>query len=124
MSLPPELRVLCHLLTNTPTNSLLLVTPLLLRNAESCSGALSTGEAPSKTNGSESSVLVHKLKTKISTLLNGKALEGKFTAVCLIKTIVEVGGWEVLREVESRRWVGGILAILRVSSAQSQGVQC
>jgi hypothetical protein len=69
-----------------------------------------------KADAPASSVLVHKLKTQLSTLLNGKSPEGRFTAVVLIKTVIEVGGWEILHGAES--WVRGLLALLGVRKCQ------
>jgi pre-rRNA-processing protein RIX1 len=63
-------------------------------------------------------VLVHKLKTQVSALLFGKSTEGRFAAVVLIKAIVAVGGWEVLRVVES--WVKGLLSVLGVGEPVSK----
>jgi hypothetical protein len=65
-----------------------------------------------KADASNTTVLVHKLKTQISALLNGRISEGRFAAVVLIKGVIEAGGWEVLRGSES--WVRGLLAILGV----------
>jgi len=114
MSLPPELRVLCHQLSSTPNTSLPQITPALLRNVLQCQAALSSAASPAaKPDSSESAVLVHKLRTQISTLLHGKSVEGRYTASALIKAVVDVGGWEVLRGVDS--WVRGLLAILGVS---------
>jgi pre-rRNA-processing protein RIX1 len=114
MSLPPELRLLCHQLSYTPAAQLPNLAPTLVRNILRCQGPLSSGGNPSaKSDASESSVLVHKLKTQVSTLLYGRSSEGRFTAVVLIKAIVAVGGWEVLRGVES--WVRGLLNVLGVS---------
>ena len=104
MSLPPELRVLCLQLSSTSIEELPRLTPTLLRHVLRCSGPLSS---PESTAG-----LVHKLKTRLSTLLNGKSPEGRFTAVVLIKGVIEVGGWETLRG--SADWVQGLLAILGV----------
>ncbi|KAG0648464.1 Transcription factor HMX3 [Hyphodiscus hymeniophilus] len=113
MSLPPELRVLCFQLSNTPTSDLPRLTPTLLRYVSRCQAALSVpagniskGENPA----SSVQVQVHKLKTQLSTLLNGKSPEGRFTAVVLIKAVVEAGGWEILRGSES--WVRGLLSVL------------
>lgn len=115
MSLPPELRALCFRLSNTPTSDLPRLTPTLLRHVSRCQVALSSpaGNA-GKADSSASSVQVqvHKLKTQLSTLLNGKSPEGRFSAVVLIKAVVEVGGWEVLRGAEP--WVRGLLSILGV----------
>lgn len=113
MSLPPELRVLCIHLSSTPVVELPRLTPILLRQVLRCHVPLSSQAGNSaKADASASSVLVHKLKTQLSTLLNGKSPEGRFTAVVLIKAVVEVGGWEVLRGSES--WVRGLLSVLGV----------
>ncbi|TVY12803.1 Pre-rRNA-processing protein rix1 [Lachnellula arida] len=111
MSLPPELRFLCAQLSSTPPTDLPRLTPSLLRNVLRCRAPLSsaTGNA-AKADASASSVLVHKLKTQLTTLLNGKSQQGRLVAVVLIKAVVEVGGWEILRGAES--WVRGLLALL------------
>lgn len=113
MSLPPELRLLCLQLSSTPTEQLPRLTPVLLRHVLRCQGPLSSsGNNAAKSDASAASVLVHKLKTQLSTLLNGKSAEGRFAAVVLIKGVIEVGGWEVLRGSEP--WVRGLLSILKV----------
>src|SRR5437016_1936849 len=104
MSLPAELRVLCQQLSSTPNARLPQVTSVLLRNVLQCQGPLSSeASPPTKSDSSESSVLVHKLKTQISTLLQGRSVEGRYTAAALIKAVVDVGGWEVLRGADP--WV-------------------
>lgn len=113
MSLPPELRVLCNQLSTTPTTDLPRLTPVLLRNILRCQVVLSSSAAnAAKSDSSTASVLVHKLKTQLSALLTGRTPEGRFTAVVLIKAVVEVGGWEVLRGAES--WVRGMISVLGV----------
>jgi pre-rRNA-processing protein RIX1 len=78
MSLPPELRALCHQLSSTPSTHLPCTTPLLLRNVLRCGGPLSSEASnTSKPDTSETTLLVHKLKTQISTLLHGKSIEGR-----------------------------------------------
>ncbi|EKD17867.1 uncharacterized protein L3040_004405 [Drepanopeziza brunnea f. sp. 'multigermtubi'] len=111
MSLPPELRVLCFQLSSTPPTDLPRLLPTLLSHVYRCQVPLSSpaGNA-TQADASASSVLVHKLKTHLSSLLNGKSLEGRFTAVVLIKAVVEVGGWEILQGAES--WARGLLTIL------------
>lgn len=69
-------------------------------------------EPKTKDNSSDVTVHVHKLKTQINTLLTGKSNNGRFTAVVLIKAIVDVGGWECLRLSEP--WVRGLLSIIQV----------
>jgi pre-rRNA-processing protein RIX1 len=117
MSLPPELRVLCFQLSSTPASDLPRLTPTLLRHVLRCQIPLSSpaGNA-AKADASTSSVLVHKLKTQLSTLLSGKSPEGRFAAVVLIKAVIEVGGWEVLHGAES--WVRGLLSVLGVRQRQ------
>lgn len=113
MSVPADLRALCHLLSTTETPHLPSITPTLQRLALGCGSILSTQDGSSmKSDTNESSVLVHKLKTQISVLLNGRIPEGRFAAVVLIQAVVDVGGWEVLRSSES--WVRGLLSLLNV----------
>lgn len=113
MSLPPELRALCYHLSSTPTADLPRLTPTLLRQVQQCQVALSNSSGiAAKIDASKSSVLVHKLKAHLTTLLNGKSPEGRFVAVVLIKGVVEVGGWEVLQSAEP--WVRGLLSVLGV----------
>lgn len=115
MPLPAELGVLCQQLSSTPNARLPQVTSILLRNVSRCQGPLSSeASLATKSDSAESSVLVHKLKTQISSLLQGKSAEGRFTAVALTKAVVDVGGWEVLRGADP--WVRGLLIILGVSN--------
>lgn len=113
MSLPPELRILCLRLTSTPTVALPRLTPSLVGYVSRCQLSLSTPSLnANKADASQSSVLVHKLKTQLTTLLNGRSPEGRFAAVVLIKAVVEVGGWEILRDAGS--WVRGLLSVFGV----------
>ncbi|KAI6714257.1 hypothetical protein JHW43_003204 [Diplocarpon mali] len=116
MSLPPELKVLCFQLSSTPPTDLPRLTPTLLRHVSRCQLPLTSPSGHAcQADASASSVLVHKLKTQLSSLLSGKSPEGRFAAVVLIKAVVEVGGWEVLQGVES--WVRGLLSILGKSDS-------
>ncbi|KAE9374599.1 hypothetical protein N431DRAFT_438041 [Stipitochalara longipes BDJ] len=123
MSLPPELRVLCFQLSATPAADLPHLTPTLLRHVLRCQIPLSSpaGNA-AKADATASSVLVHKLKTQVTTLLNGKSPEGRFAAVVLIKAIVEVGGWEILQGADS--WVRGMLTLLGKSDSTAAKELC
>lgn len=115
MSLPPELRVLCFQLSTTPPSDLPRLTPTLLCHVSRSHVPLSSpvgNASKADTSASSVQVQVHKLKTQLSKLLNGKSPEGRFTAVVLIKAVVEAGGWEVLRGSEP--WVRGLLSILGV----------
>lgn len=110
----PDLRVLCRRLTSTPIDNLPRLCPVLVSHVLRCGGPLS---APQDTKGkdksSEAPVLVHKLRTHITSLLTGKSPAGRFAAVCLIKAVVDVGGWESLRVAGP--WIRGLIALLQVS---------
>lgn len=58
-------------------------------------------------------MLVHKLKTHITTLLNGRTPASRFAGMALVKAVVDVGGWECLRTAEP--WVRGLLSMLQVT---------
>ncbi|KAI1808436.1 rRNA processing/ribosome biogenesis-domain-containing protein [Daldinia bambusicola] len=111
-ALPPELRSLCRRLTATKAEQLPALLPSLLRDLLRCKEPLSRPhEAKASDNSSEATVLVHKLKTQISTLLNSRTSQGRFLGVALVKATVETGGWECLRTSES--WIRGLLSVLQ-----------
>lgn len=113
MSLPVDLRVLCGRLASTAPTDLLPICPILVNHVLRCGGPLSAPhDSAKKDSSSESSMLVHKLKTHINTLLNGRTSQGRFAAIVLIKAVVDVGGWECLRTSEP--WVRGLITDLSV----------
>jgi pre-rRNA-processing protein RIX1 len=118
MSLPTDLRVLCFQLSTTAAQDLPRILPTLLQRLTRCQLHLSSPAqgSSSESDASASSVLVHKLKTQIHTLFKGQSLEGRFAAVALTKTAIEVGGWEVLHGPELKNWwIPGLHSILVVS---------
>lgn len=116
---PVDLKVLCRKLTTTTPELLPHHLGALTHHVLRCRHVLSEPQEPSKSKDASSqssvSVLVHKLKTSITTLLNGRSREGRFAATVLIKAVVDVGGWEVLRTAEP--WVRGLLSIVQVCLA-------
>lgn len=113
MSVPVDLRVLCRRLASTPVGDLPGLCPVLVSHVLRCSGPLSAPLEPKNKEGvNESSMLVNKFRTQINTLLNGKTPQGRFVAVVLIKSVIDVGGWECLRI--SGTWVRGLLSVLQV----------
>ncbi|KAL7921943.1 rRNA processing/ribosome biogenesis domain-containing protein [Trichoderma austrokoningii] len=107
-----DLRVLTRKLTSIPPVQLPHSLPSLIRHVLRCRAALSAPQDPkAKGDGSQTSMLVHKLKTSITTLLNGRSREGRFVAIGLVKAAVDVGGWETLRG--SAAWVSGLLSIVQ-----------
>lgn len=106
------LRVIMQRLTATPIWQLPHIVPYLASTIPSCAQLLQNPPSLGQTkDGSETAVLVHKFKTRISTLLAEKSPQAKWAAVVLIKATVETGGWEVLRA--SGAWIRGLLGILQ-----------
>lgn len=113
MSLPPDLQVLCRRLTSTDPAELPALCPSLIGHVHRCKAVLSLPTDQKKDGASEVSVLVHKLRTHLTTLLkNGRSQPGRFSAAILIKAVIDVGGWESLRTSEA--WVRGLLDMLTV----------
>jgi len=107
------LRVVTQRLSSTPAKHMARVAPSLAASIMDCKEILSssTNHGHGK-DASETAVLVHKLKSQLSVLLQEKVVEARWAAVVLIKASVEVGGWEVLRG--SGAWVRGLLGLLGV----------
>ncbi|MCJ1462352.1 hypothetical protein MMC07_000952 [Pseudocyphellaria aurata] len=105
------LRVVTQRLGATPTWQLPHVVPHLASNLLSCENIIQNAQASGPTkDSSDAGVLVHKLKTQISSLLQEKSPQSKWASVILIKAIIEIGGEEILRT--SGSWVRGLLGIL------------
>ncbi|CAG7560891.1 unnamed protein product [Fusarium equiseti] len=115
-STPPDLRVLLRKLNDIAEPQLLLhALPSLINHVLHCKEALSApSDSKVKNGSSEAAGIVHKIKLKINNLLTGRTTrESRFVAVALIKTMVDVGGWEVLRDCQ--KWVAGLLAVVEKS---------
>jgi hypothetical protein len=113
MAATDDLRVVCRKLKSTPADDLLRVCPSLVNHVLRCGSPLSAStEAKPKDGGSESAMLVWKLKSHITTLVNGKTPASRFAGMVLVKAVVDVGGWECLRTVDP--WVRGLISMLQV----------
>lgn len=114
MSLPSELQVLCRRLASTDAADLPSLCSSLVGHIQRCESVLSLPVDQKPKDGAPGhAVLVHKLKTQITTLLNnGRSQPGRFAAAILIKAVVEVGGYESLRTSEP--WVRGLLTMVQV----------
>lgn len=109
----PDLRVVCRKLATTSADDLLRVCPSLASHVLRCGQLLSApSEVRPRDGGNEAAMLVHKLKTHITTLLVGKTPASRFAGMILVKAVVDVGGWECLRTSEP--WVRGLLSMLQV----------
>lgn len=111
-SLPPDLRVLSRKLVSIPPTQLPHALPSLINHVLHCKEALSEPSGKVNSSSSEAAQLVHKIKTSITTHLNGRSREARFAAVALIKTVVDVGGWEALRGCQP--WVTGLMSVVDV----------
>ena len=105
------IRVVTQRLSAAEPDQLPYIIPSLSETLSLCGDVLSSEERTGK-DGSDLSVQVHKLKTRISSLLQSKHHASKWASAILIKTTVETGGLEVLRN--SRSWVHGLLGLLGV----------
>lgn len=111
------LRAVAHRLTTTPVEQLPSIASFLATSLTDCAELLSTPQTqkPGK-NDSENTVQVHKVKTRLVSLLQDRTVEGRWTAVVLAKALVEAGQWEVLRGYEPIvRGLIGILAVRQVT---------
>lgn len=122
-SSPPDLRVLLRKLNDITDPQLLLhALPSLINHVLHCKEPLSApSDNKTKNGSSEAAGIVHKIKLKINSLLIGRTTpESRFVAIALIKTLVDVGGWEVLRDCQ--KWVAGLLSVVEVCSNSSWSI--
>lgn len=108
-----SLRAVTHRLTTTPVEQLPPIASFLATSLSDC-GELLSAPQNQKAGKSESdnAVQIHKLKTRLGSLLQDRSFEGRWTAVVLVKATVEAGQWEILRGCEPIvRSMIGILAV-------------
>lgn len=108
-SVRDSLRVVTTRLSATPAEQLPAAVSQISRILLDCRDILSAPESQ-KTKTLETASL-HKFRTQINSLLNGKSPEGRYAAAVLIKTAFDIGGRELL-EKSAAAWVRGLLAIL------------
>ncbi|KAJ5182736.1 hypothetical protein N7492_000352 [Penicillium capsulatum] len=95
------LRAVTHRLTTTPVDQLPSIASFLATSLSDCAELLSTPQAQKSGKfESDNAVQVHKLKTRLASLLQDRSVEGRWTAVVLAKAAVEAGQWEILRGYE------------------------
>ncbi|KAI1928276.1 hypothetical protein LOZ65_002052 [Ophidiomyces ophidiicola] len=115
-----SLRAATLRLTTTPVEELPQIAAYLASALGESSALLSAPENQKRAAGaSDATLLVTKLKARITSLLQDKTAEGRWTAVILVKATVEAGQWEVLRGCEP--WVRALLTILGVCSKWKPG---
>ncbi|KAL2865648.1 RIX1/PELP1 family protein [Aspergillus lucknowensis] len=113
-----SLRAVNHRLTNLPVRELPAIAASLAASIAECGELLSAPQSQKagKTD-SDHAVQVHKLVTRISSLLQDRTCEGRWAAVVLVKALVEAGQWEILRGSEPL--VRGLMGILNKSDPAS-----
>ncbi|OQE40162.1 hypothetical protein PENCOP_c006G03971 [Penicillium coprophilum] len=95
------LRAITHRLTTTPVEQLPPIASFLATSLNDCAELLSTPQTQkSGKSDSDNAVQIHKLKTRLASLLQDRSVEGRWTAVILVKATVEAGQWEILRGYE------------------------
>ncbi|OAP61229.1 hypothetical protein AYL99_03430 [Fonsecaea erecta] len=100
------LRAITTRLSATPVEDLPRISGFLATSLAQCPVELLSSDS----KGNSSSVVAHKLKTRITSLLQDKSPASRFTAAVLIKAIVDNGGLKSLSNWEV--WARGLLSCL------------
>ncbi|ORY17679.1 rRNA processing/ribosome biogenesis-domain-containing protein [Clohesyomyces aquaticus] len=116
------LRAITFRLSSTSTSQLPQHAPAIATLLSSCRTLLSSPQISGSKSASETSVAVHKYRTLISTLLQDRSIQGRWTAIVLVKATLEIGGWETLQK--SLPWVRGLLGILSKPDPPSSKKLC
>ncbi|GAM36015.1 hypothetical protein TCE0_018r04778 [Talaromyces pinophilus] len=116
MASSTSLRTITNRLTTTPVNELPYVAAFLASALSDCSEFNAQSDPKKKTDNNDG-LQVNKLKARLTSLLQDRTVEGRWTAVVLIKALLEAGRWEILRDCGP--WVRGLLAILSKSDPSS-----
>ena len=104
------LKQLTFRISSTPVHQLPRVAAQVAASLWQCRDVLSS-TAPSSKQNSGDGVTVHRFKTQLATLLQDRTIEGRWSAVVLIKATVEAGGLEVLSKTSP--WVKTLLGFLK-----------
>ncbi|KAI8941064.1 hypothetical protein NX059_002304 [Plenodomus lindquistii] len=116
------LKALTFRISSTPTSQLPQHVPAIAASLANCKTLLSSTQASGAKASSEASVAVHKFRTLISTLLQDRTVQGRWSAIVLVKATIEVGGWETLQK--SLPWVRGLLGFLSKPDPPSSKKLC
>lgn len=104
------LRAITYRISSTPTKQLPQIVQQISGSLWTCKDLLSTPQQTSKAN-SESSTLLHRFRTSLSSLLQDRTIEGRWAGVVLVKAAVEAGGLETLSKPSN--WIKSLLGILK-----------
>lgn len=111
------LRAAVHRLSTTPVKELPIAADYIASAISDCSSSLSAPASQSG-GGNGTASLVHKLKARVTGLLQDRTVEGRWTAIIIVKALVEAGQWEIIRGCEP--WVRSLIVILGVSLTSSR----
>jgi pre-rRNA-processing protein RIX1 len=104
------LKQLTFRISSTPMHQLPRVAAQVSASLWQCRDLLSSTTPTSKQN-SDDGVTVHRFKTQLASLLQDRTIEGRWSAVVLIKATIEAGGLEVLSKTSP--WVKTLLGFLK-----------
>lgn len=110
MSNISTLRAVASRLTSTPIEDLPHQIGYLATSIASCQGLLQNASS-----SNDHATLLHKLKTRVSALLQDRTPEGRFCGIVIAKAVVEVGGFTIL--ADSGNWVRAIISCLNKSDS-------
>jgi pre-rRNA-processing protein RIX1 len=116
------LRALTFRISSTPTAQLPQHVPAIATALANCKTLLSSTQTSNAKSSSEGSVAIHKYRTLLSTLLQDRTVQGRWSAIVLVKATIEVGGWETLQKCLP--WVRGLLGILSKPDPPSSKKLC
>ncbi|KAH4055195.1 pre-rRNA-processing protein RIX1 [Parastagonospora nodorum] len=116
------LRALTFRISSTATAQLPQHVPAIAASLVNCRTLLCSPQAAVSKTSSESSVAVHKYRTLLSTLLQDRTVQGRWSAIVLIKATIEIGGWETLQKCLP--WVRGLLGTLSKPEPPSSKKLC
>ncbi|TID16134.1 hypothetical protein E6O75_ATG09192 [Venturia nashicola] len=110
-SLSSSLRAITIRLTSTSIHQLPQIVPYLARQLVSCQQLLSQAQ---DTISKDNVALLHSFKTRLSSLLQDRTVEGRWSAVVLIKATIDLSGPEVLYGDKDQvsKWIRGLIVIL------------
>lgn len=104
------LKAATYRLTSTTIEQLPYIVPRVCYQLVSCRTILSTEKEALSKGDSDTAALIHKLKTRISSLLQDRSPEARWAGTVLAKTAIECGGYAFLQD--SLPWVRSLLSSL------------
>ncbi|OQO04521.1 hypothetical protein B0A48_09443 [Cryoendolithus antarcticus] len=106
------LKQISYRIASTPVERLPQIIPNLAGLLWNCRDLLGATSASTK-RGSDDGMLIYRLNVQLTTLLQDRTVQGRWSAVVLTKAIIEAGGLETLSK--SNGWVKSLLGILKKS---------